>query len=319
MSPFDRVPRRLAGWLTALVLLTAALPARAEPLTILLDWYLNPDHAPLVVAIEKGFFAEAGVEVELVEPADPNDPPKLVAAGKAPLAITYQPQLHLQVAAGLPLERVATLVATPLTSLMVLADGPVKSLKDLSGRKVGYSVAGFEDAVLETMLESAGVDPKSVELVNVNFSLTPALLSGQVAGVIGAYRNFELHQAKLAGREGRLFFPEEHGVPPYDELILVANEGKLDDPRLPKVVSALERAVAYILNHPKESWAAFVGYKAGLDDELNRLAWADTVPRLALRPAAVDRGRYARFAKFLAGKGLIPEALPVEAYAVELE
>lgn len=107
-------------------LLAAFLPLGAQAndkMTILLDWFVNPDHAPLIVAREKGFFAARGLDVDLVAPADPNDPPKLVAAGRADLAVSYQPQLHVQVAEGLPLKRVGTLVATPLNSLVVLADG----------------------------------------------------------------------------------------------------------------------------------------------------------------------------------------------------
>jgi putative hydroxymethylpyrimidine transport system substrate-binding protein len=134
----------------ALVVSSLAWPqgARAEKLTLLLDWFLNPDHAPLVVALQKGYFREAGLEVELIEPADPNDPPKLVAAGRAEVAVTYQPQLHIQAAAGLPLARIATLVATPLNTLLVLDSSPIKSIADLKGRKVGFSVGGFEDALL---------------------------------------------------------------------------------------------------------------------------------------------------------------------------
>ena len=69
-----------------------------DELTLILDWFVNPDHAPLIVAQEKGFFSEYGLKVNLIAPADPNSPPKLVAAGKAELAVSYQPQLHVQVA-----------------------------------------------------------------------------------------------------------------------------------------------------------------------------------------------------------------------------
>ena len=82
---------------------------------------------------------------------------------------------------------------------MVLADGPVESIADLKGRKVGFSVGGFEDALLGAMLEQHGLKLDDVELVNVNFSLSPALLSGQVDAVIGAFRNFELNQLDARG------------------------------------------------------------------------------------------------------------------------
>jgi len=304
--------------LLALALLTAPAAA-AEPLTVLLDWFVNPDHAPLIVAQEKGYFSARGLEVELIAPADPNDPPKLVAAGKAEIAVSYQPQLHIQVDAGLPLKRIGTLVATPLNSLVVLADGPVKKIADLKGRKIGFSVGGFEDALLQAMLARHGLGLDDVTLVNVNFSLSPALISGQVDAVIGAFRNFELNQMELVGRPGRAFFVEEEGVPPYDELILVAHRERLDDPRLRRFLDGLEEGVRFLINHPDESWTLFVRGRKELDDELNRRAWRDTLPRFALRPAALDSRRYARFALFLEQQGLIAKARPVEDYAIELK
>ena len=304
-------------FLIALLLAGLAGPAQAaEKLTLILDWFVNPDHGTLIVAQQKGFFADAGLEVELIEPADPNDPPKLVAAGKADLAVSYQPQLHLQAAEGLPVLRVATLVAMPLTTLLVLKDGPVKRIADLKGRKVGFSVGGFEDAILGAMLEKHGLTLKDVELINVNFSLSPALIAGQVDAVIGAYRNFELNQMDIVGSPGRAFYVEEEGVPPYDELILIANAKDAGRPAVKAFVGALERAVIYLVNHPEEAWAVFAGYKKGLDDELNRRAWRDTLPRFALRPAALDVARYERFAAFVVARGLAKGLPPVDRYAV---
>jgi putative hydroxymethylpyrimidine transport system substrate-binding protein len=136
--------------------------------------------------------------------------------------------------------------------------------------------------------------------------------------VIGAFRNFELNQLAIEGHKGRAFFVEEHGVPPYDELIIVANSARLDDPRLKPFLKGLERGVQFLVNHPEEAWRLFAGHKKGLDDELNRRAWRDTLPRFALRPAALDRGRYAAFADFLLKQGVIDKTPPVESYALEL-
>jgi putative hydroxymethylpyrimidine transport system substrate-binding protein len=302
-----------------LILLGVASPAAAaERLTLMLDWFVNPDHAPIIVADQLGYFADAGLEVDIVAPADPNDPPKLVAAGRADVAISYQPQLHIQVDQGLPLTRIGTLVATPLNSLVVLEDGPIREIADLDGRKVGFSVGGFEDALLRAMLGQHGLGLEDVELVNVNFALSPALLSGQVDAVIGAFRNFELNQLELEGRPGRAFYPEEEGVPAYDELIFIANAAALDDPRLPGFLDAIEAATLHILNHPEESFALFIEGRPELDDELNRRAWAATLPRFALRPGALDAARYARLAAFLEAQGLIKTPPPVATYALEL-
>ncbi len=312
---------RLAAVMVLVSICVLALAGRAradDQLTVLLDWFVNPDHAPLFVALEAGFFEDQGLVVDLIAPADPNDPPKLVAAGEADIAITYQPQLHLHVAQGLPLVRFATLVATPLNTLVVLADGPIGTIADLKGRKIGFSVGGLEDALLGAMLERHGLGLEDVILVNVNFSLSPALIAGHVDAVIGAYRNFELNQMDLAGHPGRAFYVEEEGVPAYDELILVAHKERTGDVRLRRFVDALELATQYLVNHSEESWALFIRGRSEVDNELNRRAWRDTLSRFALRPAALDRARYRRFATFLAECGLIPEALPVADYAVEL-
>jgi len=303
----------------AVALTTTAPVFAAEKLTVLLDWFINPDHGPLYVAQERGYFKDAGLEVEFKAPADPNAPPKLVAAGKADLAISYQPQLHIHADRGLPLVRIATLVATPLNSLVVLKDGAIKSIADLKGKKVGFSVGGFEDALLSAMLARHKMTLKDIELINVNFALSPALISGKVDAVIGAFRNFELNQLDLKGRAGKAFYVEEEGVPAYDELIVVANRKDLERAEMRKFVNAIEAGVQYLVNHPQESWKLFIKGREKLDDELNRRAWRDTLPRFALRPGALDVNRYEAFAAFLKKQGIVKTTPALDTFAVELK
>ena len=289
-----------------------------ERVTVLLDWFINPDHAPLFVAYEKGFFKDRGLDVVFIAPSNPNDPPKLVAAKKAEIAVSYQPQHYLQVDQGLPLVRFATLVATPLNALVVMADGRIKDLGDLKGKTIGYSVGGFETVLLKVMLKEVGLTLSDVRLVNVNFSLSPSLFSGNTDAVIGAFRNFELNQMDINGRPGRAFFVEEHGIPAYDELILIAHRDRVDAPMFRKFVDALEAGVQFLINHPEESWLLFIKGREELDDELNRRAWQDTLPRFALRPGALDRVRYRRFAEFLKAQGMIEKIPPMDMLAREL-
>ncbi|MEP2781525.1 MAG: ABC transporter substrate-binding protein [Pseudoruegeria sp.] len=304
--------------LTFAALLLASPAMADDQMTLLLDWFVNPDHGPIIVAQENGYFAEQGLKVEIIAPADPSDPPKLVAAGKADLAVSYQPQLHLQIHEGLPLKRVGTLVATPLNCLLVLEDGPIKNIADLKGGKVGFSVAGVEEAVLGTVLNTHGVSLDDIELVNVNWSLSPSLMSGQVDAVIGAYRNFELNQMEIEGVEGKCFYVEEEGVPTYDELIYVANPGTMDVDKVERFLAATEKATQFIVNHPEESWEVFSGTAKELQDELNAKAWVDTLPRFALRPAALDEGRYSTFETFLMQAGLTPSVHPVADIAIDV-
>lgn len=307
-----------AAIVAAITVIHPAAAGAPEKLTLILDWFVNPDHGPLYVAEEKGYFAEAGLEVEMIEPGDPNDPPRLVAAGRYDLAISYQPQLHMLAAKDLPLVRIGTLVSSPLNSLVVLKDGPIKSIADLKGGKIGYSVGGFEEALLTAMLGKHGLAMSDVTLINVNFSLSPALMAGQVDAVIGAFRNFELSQMEIEGRPGRAFFVEDEGVPPYDELIVVAKKDRAHDPRYARFLGALERGTKFLAANPEESWKLFIKGRKKLDNELNRRAWLDTRPYFALAPKKLDVGRYDRFAAFLKRHKVVDKTPPVASYAIEL-
>jgi len=305
--------------LATLIMLILATPTfAADKMTVLLDWFVNPNHGPIIIAQENGYFAEQGLDVNIIAPSDPSAPPKLVAAGKADLAVSYQSSLHLQVDQGLPLKRVGTLIATPLNCLLALKDGPIKTIADLKGRKVGYSVAGVDEAILGTVLNYNGLKLSDVELVNVNWSLAPALMAKQVDAVIGAYRNFELNQMKIEGHEGKCFYVEEQGLPAYDELIYEANPAIMDADKIKRFLAATEKATQFIVNHPVESWKIFSGTSKELQDVLNAKAWTDTIARFALRPAALDVGRYARYEAFMAKAGLIKTIKPVSDLAIDL-
>ena len=160
---------------------------------------------------------------------------------------------------------------------------------------------------------------KDVTLVNVNFALTTALMSRQVDGVIGAFRNFELNDLELNKAKGRIWLVEKHGVPTYDELVILAKRESVDVARTKKLLSALAEATAWLTANPAEAWAIFSKYTKDLDNDLNRMAWKDTVPLLAADPSALDRARYATFADFLVKRGLIKHAPPLESYVHEIK
>jgi putative hydroxymethylpyrimidine transport system substrate-binding protein len=309
--------RRMFAIAAAAIGLSLAQPAAAQTrdkLTLLLDWFVNPDHAPIVVAQDRGVFAKHGLDVEIIEPSDPSAPPRLIAAGQGDIAISYQPSFTRAVKNGIPVIRVGTLVATPLNTLTVLADGPVKTLADLRGRTIGYSGSGIHDMMLKTMLKSVGMTEKDVTLVNVNFALTTALVSGRADAIIGGFRNFEGTEIELAGKKPKMFFPEEHGVPAYDELIYIVKEDRFNDPKVARFLAAIEEATMILLNDPQGSYERAAKTYPKLNDELNRRAWRDTLPRFQASPRAVDPDRYIRVAEFMKAAGIIDKVEPIERY-----
>lgn len=302
----------------AAISLAASQAVAADRLTILLDWFINPDHAPLIIAEARGEFAARDLDVEIVAPADPSAPPRLVAAGQGDIAITYQPNLYQQADEGLRVKRIGTLVESPLNALVVLADGPIRELSDLQGTTVGFSVGGFEDALLGRMLSTVDLTLDDVTLVNVNFALTPALISGQVDAVIGAFRNFELTQLRIAGSAGRAFFPEEHGVPNYEELIFIARADRAREDVMARFMDAIAVATKWQAENQAEAEEIFFEVHPELDDELNRNAFIDTLPKFPLDPIALDTARYETFATFMTEAGLVDNLPPLSDYTVDL-
>lgn len=277
----------LSGW--------AATPPKE--LSVVLDWVVNPNHGPLVVALKRGYFEDEGLKVTFYEPTDASMPAKMVAAKRYDLAVTYQTSFTYDLVHQLPLMKVATLISSPLDCIMVLKKSGITSLAQLAGKTIGYSVPS-ELRMLDFYLGQGQKTPQ-VKKVQVGWNIAQSLLSGQVDAVSGAYRNFEKHQINLQGAEVVMFYPEDSGMPMRDELILVANH-QADVAALQAFNRALTRAVQFIVNHPQLAWEAFIAYNPKLlDNRLNALSWADTRIRFDHRPAAVDVARYQRYAQFL--------------------
>ncbi len=304
--------------LTLLLGLIISGPVRAaDRFTVILDWFVNANHESLLSAQYSGAYARHGLEVRFIAPADPGSPPRLVAAHQADLCIGYEPQLALLDEAGLGLLRVGTLEDTPLNALITLGGGPIHTLADLRGRRIGSSVGPLDEPILRAMLGSVGLKPSDVSVTEVNFQIEQALMSHRVDAVIGGQRNYEFIDLQQRGLHPVLFLPEEHGVPPYDELILLARRDEAGDPRIPRFLDALAEGTAALINHPDAMWQDFIHEHPDLDTPLNHAAWFASLPRMAKAPARLDRARYAAFERFMVAQGSLRAALPVSAIAID--
>ncbi len=303
--------------LAAIVLIQAAglrQAMSADKLTVILDWFVNANHESLFAAQYCGDYARANLDVTFVAPADPSSPPRLVAAGEADLAVSYQTELPFLAQAHLPIVRVGTLIDQPMEVLMTLPFSGITSLAQLKGRRIGVSVGPGEEATLDAMLASVGLKPGEVTRVQVNFQIEQALMTHSVAAVMGGMRNYELIDLEQRGLSPRAFSPEQHGVPPYDELILVARPGEAQAPKIRRFLAALRDGTACLLKKPDFVWRAFVAAHPDLDTRLNRAAWFSTLPALARDPAALDLPRNVAFQKFLVAEGVLTHPAPVRSY-----
>ncbi|QHC37062.1 ABC transporter substrate-binding protein [Komagataeibacter xylinus] len=301
--------------IVACMLMTRPALAAGQQVTVVLDWFLNADHASLLAAQYSGAFTRHGLDVKLIAPADPGSPPRLVAAGQADLAVSYQAQLGMLADQDIPLVRVGTLIDTPLNVLITGAD--IHGLADLKGKTIGISMPGVDDASLDAMLHSVGLGVNDVRQVNVNFQLEQALISHAVDGVIGAVRTYELLDLQQKGIRVSAFYPEEHGVPISDELIFLAARAHGHDAWVKAFMEALAEGTNTLINHPDAILAQAIHDHPELDTPLNRAAWQATLPRLCKQPALLNRPRYEAFAAFLHAHGLMTHDIALGQYALD--
>src|SRR6478752_4462122 len=141
----------------------------AQPLSLTLDFYPNPDHAGIYMAQKLGYFEEAGLDLSITAPSDPSAPIKQVAAGRTDLAISYEPEVALAREQGLDVVAVGALVNRPLTSMIWLNKSGIKGIADLKGKTIATAGIPYQDAFLKTILARVHLTPEDVKSVNVGF------------------------------------------------------------------------------------------------------------------------------------------------------
>ncbi len=274
-----------------LVVCALALPACGEKedalgpdgstqVELMLDYFPNADHAGIYAAQAGKHFKRAGMDVKIRQPADPAAPIKQVAAGRVDLAISYAPEVLRARDQGLAVTSVASIVREPLTSIISLPQARIRSPKDLEGKTVGTAGIDYQSAYLRTILLEAGVDPKTVKERNVGFGLLPALLTKRVDATLGGFWNYEGTDLQLRKRNPQIIKVEDAGVPPYDELVLVANEDALerDGERIRAFVGALSRGTEDLRDDPSEAIDGLLEANPELDAKLQRAVVEVTLP-----------------------------------------
>ena len=283
-----------------------------ESLTLALDWYVNPDHAGIYEAIDRGYFRAAGLTVHPEVPSDPSAPIKEVAEGRADLAISYEPEVLLARDEGLPVKAVAAIVPQPLTSLISLPNAQIKSPADLRGKTIATAGIPYQAAFLREILAGAGLSEGDVHTVDVQQGLLPALISGRADAILGGFLNVEGVDLSRRGLHPRVVPVDRLGVPTYDELVLVASDDEVsnDSRALQLFIAALQRGTRVAAKDPAQATAAIVQAGHGLAPKLTRAEVARTVPLLAQRDTGhpygyLDPKQWTRFAHFMADHGLI--------------
>jgi putative hydroxymethylpyrimidine transport system substrate-binding protein len=264
-------------------------PPQRQAVTLVLDYLPNADHAGIYAAQATGAFDRAGLDVTIRTPGDPSEPLKLVAAGKADVAISYEPELFFARDKGVKVVGVGALAQRPLTSIIALGATKIRTPADLRGKTVGTAGIPYQSAYLRTILTANGVDPASVKEVNVGFNLVGAMLSKKVDATLGAFWNYEGVQLERARKRPTIIRMDQAGVPTYDELVLVAPQAKLRTRGAVyrRLLQALKQGTEAVRKDPAAGVDPLLKANPDLDRGLQTASVTATLP--ALFPADPKR------------------------------
>jgi putative hydroxymethylpyrimidine transport system substrate-binding protein len=250
-------------------------PASAQggtKVTLALDWYPNANHAGIYMALDKGYFEEAGLDIEVFTPADPTTVLQTVGAGRDTFGISYQNDVLQARSQDVPVVSIAALVQHPLNSLMVLEESGIESPSGLKGKTIAMAGLPSDEAYIDTILQSEGLSISDVEIVNVGYDLMPAVLSGRADAAIGVYWTHETILAEKEGHPVRYFRIENYGVPDYYELVLVTGEQTIasQEETITAMLGALRKGYNDAMNDLDGALALLMEVSPDLDEAVER-------------------------------------------------
>lgn len=226
-----------------------------EELTVVLDWYPNGSHVFLYEAIEKGYYAEEGLKINVEFPSNTNDAISMTSAGKADIGFYYMHDVILANAnQDIPVVSIGAVVQNPVNVMISLGDKNIKSVSDLKGKKVGYGGSVLNEAFISTMLGSAGLSMSDIELIDVGFELMSSMTTNQVDATIGGFISHEVPQLQSEGFEVNYIKPTENGVPNYTELVFVTSKDTADkkSDQLTRFLRATQKGFEDVKANPAE-------------------------------------------------------------------
>lgn len=270
---------RVVPFLLVFSLLSGCGPSEKKT-RLVLDWLPNPNHIPLYVGLEKGFFEEEGIDLVIKKIHDPGDPIPLLTSGQADLAVFYSAHTLRFINQGAPIKPIGILIEQPLNAVIYRKDRGIQQISDLNGKAIGYCLDGTQTKLLSTLLSDNQVEPSVLR--NIQFDLVGSLATGRIDAVYGGYWNIECQQFGLLGIDVGYFSMADFGVPSVYELLVLAREGSSEskEPFSLTFQKALQRSIDYCLENPEEAFQIYLLVNPDKREKTvqwERAAWQDTL------------------------------------------
>jgi ABC-type nitrate/sulfonate/bicarbonate transport system substrate-binding protein len=319
--------RKSLGILVSLLLLTTsgvALTACSkkdssslEKLTVVLDWTPNTNHSGIYIALDKGYYKDAGIDLQLQQPPE-DGATALVGSGKAQIGIDYQDHLAYALAKGAPVTAVGTIMAHNTSCLLSLKSKQIERPRDLEGKRFAYDGTDASLVQYKYMVKADGGDPEKVQWINMMVENVVAALKADVDVVSGIYYGWEGLQAKLAGLDSNVMFTRTTDELDFYSPIFIANNeyASTHEEVVKKFMQATKRGYEEAAQNPEKAANTLIKQVPELDGQLVRESqnylsskYIDDAPSWG----SFDLARWNKSYKWMYDAGLLAEQLPENA------
>jgi len=288
-----------------------------EPAILSLDFVPNTNHTGFYVALDRGWYAEEGIDLEIQVPADPSAALRQVAAGNTEFGVSFQEELTIARAGGIPAVSIAAIIQHNTSAFAALVDSGIASAADFEGKTYASYSLPIERPILEGLMACEGADAATVEFVDVGFDAFPALLAGRV-DLAWIFQGWDGVQAELRGVELTTvpLYPSEC-IPDYYTPVVIAGESTIaDKPDLVRrFMRATRRGYEFAIENPAEAAEILLEHSPESDPELVRASqewlsprYQDDAPAWGVQREEV----WSTFAEWLLENGLIDTPVPAE-------
>jgi ABC-type nitrate/sulfonate/bicarbonate transport system substrate-binding protein len=279
----------------------------------MLDWFPNTNHTGLYVALDKGWYAEQGLAVEIVEPAEGSTLVQVVAAGQADFGISYQEEVSQARAAGVPIISIAAIIQHNTSGLASPQDRGITRPKDFEGKRYGSWGSPIERAVLDVLMSCDGGDVNEVEFIDIGWADYFTVVERDVdfawifygwTGIEAELRDMDMDVVMLSDWSDC--------VPDYYTPVIITSEGNVaEKPELVRsFMAATARGYEFVIEHPAQAADMLLAHAPESSPDLVRASqeWLSPLYQAdAARWGEQKLEIWQRYADWMADRGVLPQ------------
>ena len=249
----------------------AAVEEELIPVTFMLDWVPNTNHTGIFVAEANGYFEEAGLAVNVIQPGEVR-PEAAVASGATDFGISFQEYVTLARADDVPIVSIAAVLQHNTSGFASAADLNVTGPADFEGLRYGSFGSPFEAPTLEVLMNCRGGDFSQLEIVNTGWSDPLALIAEEQIDMAWIFYGWQGFQAQQQDVALNVVMMEDYFdcIPDYYTPVVIASEETIAN--RPEVITAFMKALSrgydFAVDNPDKAAEILLAAVPELDAEL---------------------------------------------------